>query len=561
MIEELPPDYYVVNFRTVTRTVLDTAADLFDADEQRWMRAVLGLPEPALMLFARFVIRRGDVFRADRLVYPEIGDVRGPAEVLAGLGFLELRPALEVEERLSFLTLAELRPIAAELGVDARGNRPQLVERLRTHPALPERAVAAAELWRARRLQPFERARVVFFGNRHQSWTTFVLAGLERSRYPSYPVDREVRLFESRADLEAYLAAGARLDRALADPDELLRAGDEAAEALLARPSVAPHRRWADPAAEDEELVFEAARARERAGELTRAEALYRVLLTSRRVPRRTARAADRLGLLLHRQGRSGELDPEPALTAELDEVSRMQVRVRLARMGRGPDPRRALRRPLVRELELAPVGHRGPKALYARRDGEPATIEEATLEALGGDGVHAEGAVFTSLFALLCWDQLFAPVPGMLRQPYQDAPVDFESALFLKHRAEAFRARFDELRVVDLGAEVLRRHAAYGGLRCRGLSPRLDAELLARAAASLGGARLVPILDRLARHPRRHRPGLPDLLVFGEGHCRLVEVKGPGDAPSLEQLLWHDFLLRHDVPVEIVRVSPPRGG
>jgi hypothetical protein len=80
------------------------------------------------------------------------------------------------------------------------------------------------------------------------------------------------------------------------------------------------------------------------------------------------------------------------------------------------------------------------------------------------------------------------------------------------------------------------------------------DPDDLARAAAAFG-LRLLRILERLARNPSRHGRGLPDLLVYeGDGPV-LVEVKGPGDQPSVEQRLWHDFLLGHGVDVRIARI------
>ncbi len=558
---DLPPDYYWVNFRTVVETVLEASHGLFDDDELALMRRVLELPQPAQMLFARFVIRRGALFRRDRLVYPEIGDVEVAARLLAAEGYVELAPELTVEERLPFLSLADLRPVATELGVDNRGRRAEVVARLVSTPGFAERLPGAADIWRARRLRPFDRARVVFFGNRYQGWTTFVLHELGRPGYAygPYTVDRDVPLFASRADLEAYIEAGARLDRAIdADRETVLRLGEQAAEALEHRPPVATHRRWADPAAEDEELVFLAAREYERVPDPGRAEALYRTLLRTRRVPRRAARAADRLGLLLHRQDRGEAFDPEPALALDLDDASRLRVRLRASRLGRGPDPRKALRVAPVREFSLEPCGYKGPKALYGLAGGEHGTIEQAVLEAMGGDGVHCEGALYRTLFSKLCWCEMFAPVPGMFQHAYQDAPLDFESDAFYRLRKSELCARFEALREVDLDAEVRRAHTTYGGFRARGASWRFDVDVLARAAATLGGARLVPILERYARHPGRHRSGMPDLFVWTECACVLVEVKGPGDSLSLEQMLWHDHLLAQEVPVVLARVRTP---
>jgi hypothetical protein len=47
----------------------------------------------------------------------------------------------------------------------------------------------------------------------------------------------------------------------------------------------------------------------------------------------------------------------------------------------------------------------------------------------------------------------------------------------------------------------------------------------------------------------------MPDLFVFTEEGPAMVEVKGPGDQVSIEQALWHDFLLREGVDVRLARI------
>ncbi|MEZ4473434.1 MAG: VRR-NUC domain-containing protein [bacterium] len=82
----------------------------------------------------------------------------------------------------------------------------------------------------------------------------------------------------------------------------------------------------------------------------------------------------------------------------------------------------------------------------------------------------------------------------------------------------------------------------------------RFPPGLLVRAARGLG-AGLLAILERLARQPARHGAGLPDLLAWVDGRVLLAEVKGPGDQPSVEQRLWHAWLLAHGVPFSLIRV------
>lgn len=403
------------------------------------------------------------------------------------------------------------------------------------------------------------------------------------------------------------------------DDATLVRLGAEAALDLARRPEVAPFRARVDPARADARVVYRAARAHERSGRIEEASALYTLLVTTRRHLPTAARAGDRLGLMLQRAERAtagasdGERSPEgrseprtrraekaksppglaqhllPLLTEPgLDDPSRrlLERRLRLAQclppehehpepvipeqeliirgFDRPGDPPSAPSRPRADDdLEAGrpgsrppsgPSGATGQKALYLGQDGHPRTVEEAVLERLGGDGVWCEGGLYTTLFALLCWDIIFAPLPGAFQHPFQDAPVDFDTALFYLRREQRFTHRFAYLRTADLEAELLESWQNHQGCTCRGLWDRFPIGLLTRTATTLG-PRLIPLLERLARHPARHGAGLPDLLVFTPEGPLLVEVKGPGDQPSVEQQLWHAFFMENDIPFVLMRV------
>ena len=225
-----------------------------------------------------------------------------------------------------------------------------------------------------------------------------------------------------------------------------------------------------------------------------------------------------------------------------------------------GEDPRAALLRPPIEELTFEAAGHQGPKALY-RVGEEAATVEEAVLAHLGGDGMWCENVLYTTLFGLLLWDVIFAPIDGMFQHPFQDGPLDYRTGDFFANRAEPLAARMAELRAGDPTAEILAAHAAHAARRCPGVGwESLDPAVLASAAGALGDT-LFPILERIGRHPKRHGRGLPDLFLWRDGVARLVEVKGPGDQVSLEQSLWHDFLLRQGVDVRLAKMKRTPAG
>lgn len=64
----------------------------------------------------------------------------------------------------------------------------------------------------------------------------------------------------------------------------------------------------------------------------------------------------------------------------------------------------------------------------------------------------HSEGAIISTLFGLLFWDILFAPIPGAFETPYQSAPLDLFHDSFVTAREDIIEARLAEL-VEDEGS------------------------------------------------------------------------------------------------------------
>lgn len=564
---EISPDDTWRTFETVMETALDRHTRLLSVADRGRIRALLAEPPPARRLFVRLLDRQGPLFRVSRIRYVEIGDPVPVLERLAASGFVRIDPpdAFADGSALALLTVPELRALAKDLGLPAPSLKPDCLALLATLP--PEvrisRLRAIDRFVALTDTQAFSLAEVAFFGDRHRDRKAFVLAALGRASWMTVPLTDADPLFPTRADLVAYLASAARADAAwmASGTEAVLGPLAEAAKVDLAcRPALPPHRRRVDPARYDERVCLLAGRARERAGDAKKASEWYRVVLEHGRTADGAAQAGDRLGLCLARTGGPvSDLRPllDPWLASpRLHDPARFRLALRLHRLGLGPDPRADLRAPPLFDLTLEPMGHAATKALW-RVGSKAVPVELAVLEALGGDGVWGENRIWSTLFGLLYWEVVFAPLPGAFQHPFQEGPLDFDTEDFAVLRADLLAARNQALRAADLDAEVRSCWARRHGTRCRGVTWDLvPLDRLARAAADMGPA-LLALLGRIARHPGRHVQGLPDLLVWSEGRPVLVEVKGPGDAPSVEQALWHDALLRAGVSVRIVRVRP----
>ena len=73
------PLYYLDNFQDVLNWISARYADLLSLEETQFIAAFGALPQPSRALFVRLVMRKGCLFRASKLNYPEIGDTRAAA--------------------------------------------------------------------------------------------------------------------------------------------------------------------------------------------------------------------------------------------------------------------------------------------------------------------------------------------------------------------------------------------------------------------------------------------------------------------------------------------------
>jgi Fanconi-associated nuclease 1 len=88
-------------------------------------------------------------------------------------------------------------------------------------------------------------------------------------------------------------------------------------------------------------------------------------------------------------------------------------------------------------------------KSTWQGQDDEAVNVETYALrhyERLGYRGYHCEGRIVTTLFGLLFWDIIFAPIPGAFETPYQTAPLDMFEDTFYLSREKIIEARLDEI-------------------------------------------------------------------------------------------------------------------
>lgn len=550
------PFYYLANFRFVLEWVEERHGDLLDTAERDFLAGFAGLPKAAQALLVRMVMRKGEHFRVSRLVYAEIGDAEAALAPLAAAGFVEMAPRLSLDTLFAQLRLAELRRALADriaaAGLPAALGKAALFGALTSSPAAPRPLTAwwpeaRDRVVRLAVMETCDRLRLMFFGNLRQGWEEFVLTELGLQRFEAVPLTPESRAFRRREELEAYLALQRLRER--------LEAGEAAAALVDALPGMPDDNGWLR--ARRHRLVVELGRRAEREGEPALARRLY--ASAGWPVASGSAEARVRHLRLLERLDEHGEahgliqarLAAEPAPgEAEGQALARLLPRLgrRLGLAVEAPAPAPARAAELF-ELTLP------------RRVG----VELAVRDHLQRDDApvhYVENALFAGLFGLLCWEALFAPLPGAFFHPFQAAPADLGREDFVARRRERFDACLARLDDGTHREAILATWRAKHGLA----SPfvhweALDEALLTRALACIPPHHLRACCERLLADPLVNRAGLPDLIQFlpgapaGEPRYRLIEVKGPGDRLQDNQRRWLAFFQAQGIPAAVCRV------
>lgn len=544
---ELPPHYYLNNFHCLCDTVQERYGDLLLAPELAFLENFRQLALPARCLYVRLVSRVGPWFRTDRLNYPEIEDLPWAIRALRAAGLVVVAEELTIEALGKLYPRDELqRVFRSELAGYAITGKPGLlaaVEEIAPDPAQRLRRVLAqlgGEVIAPVGLETVAVLQLLFFGNRRQSLTEFVLSDLGVFRYFPYSLDGRTRLFDCREALEEYLACAALSDRhrELLDCDERAALAELADELLARVPKFsAAERRWY-------RQCNALARDLERQGEAGWAERLY---AASRRHParERRARLLERRGDLRGAEALCETILAEPWGEEEAEAAARILPRVR-RKLGGAPVPRRREAFPRI-DLSL-------------RAGGRP--VELLAAEWLGGEwaSVHyVENSLMNALFGLAFWEQIFAPVPGAFHNPFQSVPSDMYQPAFRRHRQALLQQRLERLAESDLQSELVEAYWRYCPYQCRWVDWRyVDEDLVRDAAGIIPADHLLAVWERILFDPEENRRGFPDLLALGErpGDYCLVEVKAPGDALQDSQKRWLRYFANRQIPAAVAWVT-----
>ena len=205
----LPDDYYLKNFRFLLKFINSRYQDLLTQKEQDYIDAFYFVDEDAQRLYVRLVLRKGPLFRRDKLNYPEITAIDESAVQLENSGLLAIytreKPIVEnsVEEFLALLSRPELESLLKTyLEFDTpthQINKQALLELGAEHLSIEDfRRELPFSVYQPMGTEYLELLKLLFFGNMHQDFTEFVLNDLGVTLFESYLIDKHTRFFSRR---------------------------------------------------------------------------------------------------------------------------------------------------------------------------------------------------------------------------------------------------------------------------------------------------------------------------------------------------------------------------
>ena len=536
--------YYLENFHQLLSWVQTRYEDLLDADEVAFLQDFQLLPMASQALLVRMIMRKGEWFRESKLQYEEIGAVSDAAGPLLEKAWLQSDDTLDFADFVQLITKPELVSCFTDLPFPKSARKEVIIE----HLLEQEPAARPWSQWFGAKVDPLftltirpiiDRLRLMYFGNLYQDLTEFVVTDLGLFKYePVASPTASDRAFSCREDVDAYLEVWQ-----LREKLEVCETQEDICELI----EQLPHR-FDNPWLERRrgKLIYRLAYQLERGGQLDTAYQLYeeisypgarerQIRLLEKEKPQRawqllkTAleaptneqefQACQRIGKRLAKK--LDETAPTPTRVPSQTHLTTIQV---------APDSE-------IRVEELA--------RLYFHSEHQPA--------------FNIENRLINSLFGLLFWPAVFAPIPGAFFHPFQAAPSDLGEPEFESARQQIFDQQFNLLREGNYQAFILDIYEEKQGT----ISPfvhwdGVDQSLLRLAMDCIPKGHLEVIFKRILFDIKANRSGLPDLIQFfpQEENYRMIEIKGPGDRLQDNQLRWIDWFERHNIPYLVCHVE-----
>ena len=543
-LPDLPAFYYHTHFTDMLSKVESRYAACLDAGPSQFIADFGALPHAAQCAYVRIAGRKGRVFQADKLRYPEIPNLTKSFKELRERGFVTEVTDDDITDYLNALTKPDLIDLMrAELctsAYKASWTKPVLIETAATHisaQALLGSAQKNKNMIVQGRREPLRYILYLYFGRIEESLQPFTMRDLGLVKAPDFKDSYGPRFDNIAEARAAYFYTSALHDFRNGNDEDIARLID-----------VAPN--WPKPlcavsSAGRDKLLGKLGGLSERLGDAETALSLY-ALSETPHCNERTVRL---------RYSRNQEQD-------------RDWVKTRLEDMIEDPasdDEHHFAADFYARKFDKK----RTSRVTDILRAGECLKIDEAFrheperaaarhYQSAGFTVYRTENAPWRMLFGLIFWDELYASETSVLHNSFERLPANLKAGTFYDDNSSLIETKLSDLSdkaktLLNILKVTTRHHGTPNGIfkwRSRTID-KVKALVEAAPADSLS-----QILRLMAKDWNHTKDGFPDLMLIDKKGLRFVEVKSEGDVIRRNQLTRISQLNAAGFPSTIARIE-----
>ncbi len=535
--QPLPTFYYHDHFVEMLDFVAAHYAHALLEEHARFISEFRRLSREAQCLYVRLVNRKGRVFSARKLRYPELGDARNLLNELRQAGWASGPSTEHLEDVLSFLTRSEIYDVLqprfaglgrslkkAELSQFVRDNvsADAFIGDLQTDDILVQRRSDAARY-----------LLFLYFGRVQDGLAKFTMRDLGLVRTQDAQDNYEPRFSDRSEALESYFYATRLHD---------LRSG-RSPGVFPSETCDWPMANFSTSAALRNDLAYRLGRMAEKSGDPEQAIDLY--------ILGESAKCSERLIRLLLSAGRKDEAQTHLQRCIDDPRSDEEWLTARDIFERKFEKKRTSMVTDVLRAAATIDIDE--------SQCGAPERAAIDYFEARGQTAFRAENLLWRTLFGLLFWDELYGNNEATTHSPFELLPSALANGSFYETHRDSIEHRLDSL-ARNPGAikrELLKTSTRFYGAP-NGVFRWRESMNDALFALIDHGDRnaIAEILRRLCQQYSELRYGYPDLMVVDDDGARFVEIKTDGDQLRRNQLTRIRQLRNAGFRADVVRIN-----
>ncbi|MBC7465863.1 MAG: VRR-NUC domain-containing protein [Bdellovibrio sp.] len=533
----LPPKYYLSHFFEFINFVQKHYEPILDESHLDFIEAFRLLPEDAQCAYIRMVNRKGILFeRKGFQKYTELSNFESSLQDLKTHGFIEPLTNAHVTEVIYFLSKAKLKKWLLDHGIEVNSqlSKDELTHLARTNvkTLLPQNISNLDQILVQGRHQAMEHLLFLYFGRIQKSLTLYTLRDLGIRQSQTLKSDFKPR-FSSKHEADAEYFFCKHLDNYFdyLTPEEL-------------------------------KYIFEKAKGFKNLISTTqnlKDNLLFN--LAEYTLNTDTDLALDAFGESKHPEARERmarhlyKIDQKPRCLEILEQIQNDPRSDQELLFAEDFSARKFNKKKIGNLTEVLKNSREVTLSDFYLKRPEVGVCK--LYQDLGYHADFTENYLWSSLFGVLFWDELFESENAAIHNPFERSPSDLIGVDFYIRNASAIEDvlnLFKDDKAIEV--RILKNVTKnYGRLNDIFQWHEGLAETLIHFVKNSKKQNVAHILRTLSKNFETHHVGFPDLMVEKDGQIHFIEVKAEGDSLRASQLSRLRLLKEAGFEVEVLRV------